>query len=128
MSAVSNYLRNEFVEDYLRGATTLWIGLFENNPNPSFNGSTTETTYTGYERQVITFTAYDSLTEGITNNSNIIFPPNTGATSATVAYAAVTDSKTEGNLFLFGPLAFEQTISPSNLLIIPTTELTLRVL
>ena len=126
MSAVSIYLRSEVVEYFLRGDIPLYLALFEGNPLADFSGNGEETSFTGYERQLITFTAYDSLTDVVSNAENVVFPASNQSTEVEITYAGVMDS--QDNLFLFGSLNKMQAIGQGDVLIIPANELRLRVI
>ena len=126
MSAVSIYLRSEVVEYFLRGDIPLYLALFEGDPMADFSGEEKETSFTGYQRQLITFTAYDSLTDMVSNAENVVFPASNQSTEVEITYAGVVDS--QNNLFLFGSLNKMQAIGQGDVLIIPANELRLRVI
>ena len=126
MSAVSIYLRSEVVEYFLRGDIPLYLALFEGDPMADFSGEGGETSFTGYERQLITFNAYDPSTDMVSNAENVVFPASNQPLEVEITHAGVMDS--QDNLFLFGSLNKMQAIGQSDVLIIPANELRLRVI
>lgn len=82
-----------------------YLGLFQSDPTVSGTTSS-EISYTGYARQVITFSSTNQTNSGyITNSAQIDFPVVPRDTSQTVTHVGVMDAETGGNMWLFAQLA-----------------------
>lgn len=83
--------------------TNLYLALFLSPPGDDASG--TEITYTGYQRQVITFSAPAASGSGlIMSNDSLITFPESATSAGTVTHAAVFDSSSSGNMLLWGQL------------------------
>lgn len=119
MGAFSNYLEEKIVEHFLRNnaitpPSAVYVALFESDPGEALAG--TETSYTGYARQLSTWTALDS--NGQTKNVGALtFPANGNASaSVTITHIALFDAATSGNRLLYGQLSASKTLSPGDVL------------
>ena len=82
----------------------LYLGLFLSNPGDD-GSSGTEISYTGYERQEITFSAPTASGSGLMiSNSALISFPQSPTSAGSVTHAAVFDGATGGNMYLYGQL------------------------
>ena len=91
----------------LRGTTAtaptkIYMGLFLSNPGETGTGGT-EVSYTGYQRQEVTFSAPAVLSGGIgfQNIADITFP-TTSVALGSVTHVGILDSQTGGNMLLYG--------------------------
>lgn len=116
--AFTNYTEEKIVE-VLRGTnwtapSKCYLALFTAVADGEA-GTVTETTYTDYARQEITFTAISS---GATANaSTITFPANGEAVSSvTITHIGVYDSLTTGDLLLYSDLTTSKTLAPGDVL------------
>lgn len=93
--------------------STLYLGLFQSNPSDTGSAGT-EISYTGYARQVITFSApadaQGSAGGKVLANSATITFAEAQAAANSVQYIAVFDASTGGNMFLYGALDTELVI------------------
>ena len=130
MSAFSNETEAAIVNHFLRGAAVpvagdLWLALFTVDPGET--GFANEATYTGYSRQLITFTEIDE--NGNTANvTPILFPANVG-TSQVITASAVYDSATsqDGIQVIHGGLITPKTLELNDLLSFATGSLVLNI-
>lgn len=85
--------------------STLYLALYLSNPGETGDGGV-EMNYSGYQRQVVTFSAPEPLSggTGIRNEQEIVFP-RTSANMGTVTHLGVLDSITGGNMLLYGEVA-----------------------
>ena len=84
--------------------SNLYLALFQNNPGDT-GVAGTEIAYTGYARQLITFTAPEASGAGLSmQNEAMITFPEAPATAGSVQYVAVFDNISGGNMFLYGQL------------------------
>lgn len=90
--------------------TNLYLALYQSNPTDTGTGGT-EVSYTGYTRQLISFTdpAVDGSGMSMSNTAMITFP-EAPASSGNASYVAVVDNITigSGNMWLYG--ALDQTL------------------
>lgn len=117
MSAFSNKTEAAIVNHFLRGvaqpaSSTLYLALF--TADPGDENIVNEATYEGYVRRVITFSAID-VNGDTSNELDIYFPANTGA-SQTIAAAAVVDQLTGGFLVLHGVTSVSKVLETNDLL------------
>ena len=118
MGAFTNYMEAEIVKAFLRKATytgsDVYVGLFESDPGEASGG--TETAYTGYARQVATWTELDG--NGQTKNVGAItFSANGNAVnSVTITHLCLFDAASSGNRLLYAPLTASKTLSPGDVL------------
>lgn len=130
MSAFSNFAESAIVEHFLRGnaqtsPAAVYLALFESDPGEDASG--TECSFTGYARQVSTWSALDG--SGQTKNSTAItFPANGNASgSVTATHAAVFDAATGGNMLIKGPLTVSKTIDVGDVFAVGSEQLVLTV-
>ena len=95
---------------------TMYLALFLSNPGDSGTDGT-EITYTGYQRQAITFTAPTASGSGLAmENTALISFPESASSAGSVTYVAVFDNSTGGNMWLYGqldtPLNVQTGVSP----------------
>lgn len=119
MGAFTNYMEAEIVKAFLRKATytgsDIYVGLFESNPGEAAAG--TETAYTGYARQVATWTELDG--SGQTSNVGALtFPANGNAVNpVTITHVVLFDgSGGAANRLLHAALSASKTLSPGDVL------------
>ena len=118
MGAFTNYMEAEIVKAFLRKATyagsDVYVGLFESDPGEAAGG--TETNYTGYGRQVATWTELDG--NGQTKNVGALtFPANGNAVNAvTITHICLFDAEKGGNRLLYAPMSASKTLSPGDVL------------
>ena len=87
--------------------TTWYLGLFTVTPTAAGGG--TELSGNGYSRQSITF---GTASGGVISNTNsITFGPDTTADWGAIAYCAVMDASTAGNMLWFGSLTASRTLA-----------------
>ena len=85
--------------------SNLYVGLFLSNPGDSGTEGN-EISYTGYERQEITFgTPVETGAGMMISNSAMITFPQSPSNAGTVNYIGVFDAQTNGNMYLYGALA-----------------------
>lgn len=118
MGAFSNYMEAEIVKAFLRKTSytgsDVYVSLFESDPGEATGG--TETSYTGYARQVATWTELD--VNGQTKNVGALtFPANGNAVNAvTITHICLHDALTAGNRLLYAALSAPKTLSPGDVL------------
>lgn len=111
MAEMSNYLENALINAVLRNTSytspaTVYLGLYTTDPTDADTG--TEVSGNAYVRQSITFGAPSN---GVTTNTAAIeFPQATGSWG-TVAYVAIRDASTGGNLLFHTALDASKTIA-----------------
>jgi hypothetical protein len=119
MAALSTYAENQVVNFLLRGTTptvpSQWfLALYTTNPTAFDTGA--EIPFTGssnYFRQPITFGPPSN--GSLANTGEIDFPP-AGTTWGNVAYAAIRDAATGGNLLFYGSLVLPRYINAGDVL------------
>lgn len=117
MSALSDYAENLTINVLLRntshtGVAQTYVALFESDPTDA--GSGTETSYTNYVRQAVTWTA---PANGVTQNTaQLDFPSNGGAGSVTLTHVACFDASTAGNLLFHAALTTSKTLQPGDVI------------
>lgn len=118
MGAFTDYMEAEIVKAFLRKATytgsDIYVGLFESDPGEAAGGI--ETSYTGYARQVATWTELDG--SGQTKNVGALtFPANGNAVNpVTITHVVLFDASTGGNRLLYAALSAPKTLSPGDVL------------
>jgi len=118
----SNYLEQALLDHVINSATlsaitTLYVSVYETDPTDANTG--TETSYTGYTRQLVAFSRTGSTVD---NDADINFPENTGS-SVTVTHFGVHDAVTAGNLLYHGSLDESKQITNGDELKIKAGEL-----
>ena len=109
--AFSDYLEEAIINHFLRGQAQIapskvYIGLFETDAGE--DGSGTETTYTGYERQE---SEWGAPSGGKTVNDAVItFPQNQDAQPVTISHIALFDAQTGGNQLFRAQLLSARTL------------------
>ena len=104
VAAWSNYLRSKMYNHLFKATTytsptTIYAAAYLTDPTIADTG--TEASGGTYARQTI---AYDAPTNGVgDNNAQVTFPIGT-ANHGTMAYGALRDALTTGNLLMFGAL------------------------
>lgn len=111
MGSFSDYLENKFV-DHILGtaytAPTVYLALCTATVTDSDTGSTiTETSYTAYTRQTISFGAASS--RRVTQDANVTFP-QAGDAGGTVTDWALVDAASSGNLLAYGTFSANKDI------------------
>lgn len=129
--ALSNYTEGKMANVLLRGTayTTpgeIFLSLFTSNPGE--DGSGTESSYSGYARKscgVTPASAFSAVdVTGMTQNANtVVFPAVGGVSSVTVTHWALFDALTIGNMLLYGPLAANKTLDPTDVPSFPANAL-----
>lgn len=121
-----NALETKFL-NIMRGVTltapsALYIGLYLSNPGETGEG--VEITYTGYERQPITFSspAAESGGLGVKNDTEISFAM-AQADAGTVTHIGISDSKIGGEMLLYGKLTDDLIVSASEMPVILAGEI-----
>jgi hypothetical protein len=118
MGAFTNTMEAEIVEVFLRKASktggNIYVALFQSDPGEASGG--TETAYTGYARQLATWTALDG--NGQTKNEGALqFPANGNPVNpVTITHLVLLDALTGGNRLLYAPLTTSKTLSPGDVL------------
>lgn len=127
MPSITDYLENKLIDWLFRGQSftppsSLYFALFISSPGEDSTG--TEVSGNGYARveiacsltnfagtQTTGSTDISSGTSGATsNNVEVEFPAPTGDWGS-IAYLAVMDAATDGNILLYGALAKAKVIS-----------------
>lgn len=118
MGAFTNTMEAEIVEVFLRKASKtgsdIYVALFESDPGEASGG--TETSYTGYARQLATWTPLDG--NGQTKNVGALTYPANGnpVNAATITHLVLLDALSGGNRLLYAPLTASKTLSPGDVL------------
>jgi hypothetical protein len=97
--------------------TAWYVGLFTGAPGEAGGG--TEVSGGSYVREAVTFTVSGNTA---TNNAAIEWPTATGSWG-TVAYVAIFDADTSGNMLAYATLTASKTISTGDVLRIPAGDL-----
>lgn len=124
MAALSNYLENALINGTLRATSytapaTVYVALFITDPTDA--GSGTEVSGNGYARQSATFAA-PSNGASVTS-ADIQFPQATG-NQGTIAFFAIFDALTTGNMLYHGALTTSKTIDTGDVFKIAAGSLT----
>lgn len=128
MSGFTDTLNEKIVNHFLRGqsqtvGSSLFLGMFVADPLPE--GQADEIAYSGYARQLVTFTPYNSTTNAITNLNGLVFPKYAGTSVQTVTYCAVFDSSTTPIMLLSGQVEIPAVLYPNEVVVWPVGELEL---
>lgn len=126
MAAFSNYLENELLDHVLRNAamtspTTVYVALFTDSASAGeleAGTLTNEVTGGSYARQAVTF---DAPASGATANSGAV--SFTDMPAGTVAFVAVMDASTAGNVLFHGALSANKTLNSGDTFTIATGDL-----
>jgi len=139
MSAMSNFLENKLVDHIFRGQTfalpaTIYVGLFLSDPGEGTPSG--EITGNGYARAQLSptlanwagtqgagTTAASSGTGGATSNNSVITFPTPSATWGSVAYFAIFDAASGGNMLIKGPLTGNKTVNQGDTVTFPAGQL-----
>lgn len=101
-NAALNLMRGQSVS----APSTLYLALFLSNPGDT-GSEGTEISYSGYERQAITFSAPAASGSGLmVQNTSLISFAEASSSAGTVTYVGVFDSSLpgSGNMWLYAPL------------------------
>jgi hypothetical protein len=119
VSAFSNYLENAVLNHVLRNsaytpAATVYVALFTSSASLAEleAGTLTNEVAAGgytYARQAVTF---DAASGGATANDAVLTWTN--MPGVTVAYAAIMDASTAGNVLVYGALTSPKTLNPGD--------------
>jgi len=126
MSQATNYLENK-IAGHVFGATaytaptTLYVGLYTTAPDDT--GAGTEVSGGSYARQSMAFTVTGDTAS---NTVNVEFPKAT-ASWGTVAYFAVSDAVSGGNMLCYGTLTASKTVASGDTLRFNAGELDITV-
>ena len=116
----SNYFENAMLNlmrsQSITAPANLYLALFLSNPGDSGTDGT-EITYSGYQRQAITFSAPAASGSGLMmQNTALISFPESSTSAGSVTYVGVFDSLSGGNMWLYGqldtPLNVQTGVSP----------------
>lgn len=116
----SNYFENAMLNlmrsQSITAPANLYLALFLSNPGDSGTEGT-EITYSGYQRQAITFSAPAASGAGLMmQNTSLISFPESSTSAGSVTYVGVFDSSSGGNMWLYGqldtPLNVQTGVSP----------------
>ena len=104
----SNYFEKTFLNCFTGvGATapqSLYLRLFSSNPTDTGLAGT-EISYTGYQPQLITFSAPETYSSGLAiSNSSLIEFPQAGEEAGNITHIGIFDSSTGGNMLIYGEL------------------------
>lgn len=115
MAGFSDYLEAKIL-NWLRGTafgsapSTVYVGLFSNNPNDDNSGTEVTTTIRPGGRVAATFAAPSG--GAMSNDAEVDF--GTAAGGATVTHFAIFDASSAGNQLMNGALSASQNISAGN--------------
>ena len=118
----SNYLETK-VLGHVFGATaytapaTLYLALFTSNP--AEDGSGTEVSGGGYERQEVAFT----VTGNTASNTLAVEYATASASYGTVTHVGVYDASTSGNLMAYAALTSSKSIDTGDVFRVPAGDL-----
>ena len=123
MAAFSDYLENALLDHVLRGVAyaspaTVYLALFLTDPTDADSG--TEVTGGAYARRSITFAA--AAGGSVSNNALVTFPTAT-ADWGVVAYIALYDALTAGNLLFHSRLRDSATVLSGQTMSYPAGDL-----
>jgi hypothetical protein len=121
---MSNYLETALINGTLRNIqytvpSTVYLALYTSNPTEA--GTGTETTYGGYARQEVTFSA---PTNGVTSNSADIIFPGVASGTPTITHVGIRDALTGGNLLYYSSLSSPKSLTIGKQFIITAGQLT----
>jgi len=126
MANFSNYLENALINGTLRGTNftapgTVYLALFTSSSslaNLEAGTITDEVSGGSYARQAVTFVA---PTNGTTENTGAVTYEDMPA--STVAFVAVMDALTAGNVLYYGALTTARTLASGDTFTIPAGDL-----
>jgi hypothetical protein len=122
MGTLSDYLELELLDHIFNAAytapTTVYVSLYESDPGDDDSG--TETSYTSYARQSITFAAASSRV--VDQNALVTFPANTGST-VTITHWGLHDAVSAGNLMAHGAFGVSKQVNNGNTPSIASSEI-----
>jgi hypothetical protein len=112
MSAASDYLENKVLDHVLKNTsfsqpTNLYLGLWTSDDGLESGTLTSEVSGGSYSRQSITFGAASG--GSASTSSTVTFPAAT-ANWGTIAYVAIMDASTSGNVLFHGSVTTSKTI------------------
>lgn len=128
MAAFSDYLENALLDHILRNTaltspTTVYLALFDATGTAlETNSLTGEISGGSYARQAV---AFDAPAAGATANTSAVSFTNMPA--VTVAYVAVTDAATAGNVLFHGALTTSRTLNAGDTFTIAAGDLDITV-
>jgi 2-keto-4-pentenoate hydratase len=113
MSAASNYLEKAVLDHVLGNAAftqpSLYLGLWTADDGLEAGTITSEVSGGSYARQAITFDAAVSGAGTADSAATVTFPTAT-ANWGTIAYVAIMDASTSGNVLFHGAVTTSKTI------------------
>jgi hypothetical protein len=124
MAALSNYLETALINGTLRATSytapaTVYVALFTTDPTDAGTGN--EVSGNGYARQSAAFAAPSN---GVSvTSADVQFPQATG-NQGTIAYFAIFDALTTGNMLYHGALTTSKTIETGDVFKIAAGSLT----
>ena len=121
---MSNYLETALINGTLRNIqyavpSTVYLALYTADPTDA--GTGTETTYGGYARQTVTFSA---PTNGVTSNTTDILFPAVASGTPTITHIGIKDALTGGNLLYYAPLSSPKALKTGKQFIVTAGQLT----
>lgn len=119
MAAFSDFLENELLDHTLRNEaytapTSLWVALFTADNGLEAGTITGEVSTGAYARVEIggaSGNSFNLASAGTSANANDITFPTATADWGTVAYAALMDASTAGNVLFHGALTVSKTVN-----------------
>jgi len=126
MGSISDFLENELLDHIFNVAysnvATVYLGLAESDLADDESG--TETSYTGYDREAITFGAAASRV--ITQSGDVTFDQNTGS-AVDITHWGIFDTLSGGDLLAHGAFSATVEVANNNTPKVATTEITVTV-
>jgi len=124
MAAFSNYLETALINGTLRATSytapaTVYVALFTTDPTDAGTGN--EVSGNGYARQSATFAAPSNGASS--TSADVQFPQATG-NQGTIAFFAIFDALTTGNMLYHGSLTASKTIETGDVFKIASGNLT----
>lgn len=116
MPALGTYAENKIINLMVRNTawtppTTVYLALYLTSPTASDTG--TEISGSGYLRQAVVFGAPSG---GVCTNSADVTFPIALSSWGNVAYAAIRDASTAGNLLFYGNMVLPRFVSSGDVL------------
>lgn len=120
----SNYMANALVNATLKNTNytspaTIYLALYTTDPTKANTGN--EVSIGGYARTPITFA---TPTNGATSNAATVTFPAATTSWGTIAYFAIFDAPTGGNMLYFGSLTSSVSIATGNTFVAQTGAIT----
>ncbi len=140
MSAASNYLETQLVNQVMRGVAftppaKTYIALHTADPGETgANAEVSTSTWPGYLRQDAAkggaqADAWSVPSDGVTKNTlQLIYAMYDGAPALTVTHFSIWDAQTGGNMLVYAPLASARTINNGDVFVVDVNKLTVQVL